>query len=64
MQLYRPYRFFMRHATASAEIIECADDVDAKRRAREIIATNTGYRAVEVWDKERLVYSYPPNDSG
>jgi hypothetical protein len=64
MQRYRPYRFCMLHATASAEIIECADDDDAKRRAREIIATNTGYRAVEVWDKEGLVYSYPPKDSG
>lgn len=54
MQPHRPYRFCMLHATASVEILECADD-DAKRRAREMLAANTSYRAVEVWDKERLV---------
>jgi hypothetical protein len=41
MQRYRPYRFCMLHATASVEIIECADDDDAKRRAREILAASS-----------------------
>lgn len=43
----------------TVEIVECADDNDAKLRGREICSANGFCHGVEIWDSARRVYPYP-----
>jgi predicted dinucleotide-binding enzyme len=55
----RTYRCFLLDAQshiASAQLIVCGNDDDAKLRAREILADKPAYRAIEVWDLDRRVH--------
>jgi hypothetical protein len=58
----RSYQCYLRDrfGIATVEIIESADDGEAKQQAREMLAKNDDrYRAVEVWNRARQVDVYP-----
>jgi hypothetical protein len=59
MQSYRCYLLDRDRRITAVEIVECADDDDAKLRSREICSTSQSCHGVEVWDNARRVYSYP-----
>ena len=62
MHGYRCYLLDAQSHIASAEVVECRDDDEARLRAREILAEKPGYRAIEVWDCGRRVYVHPSGD--
>lgn len=62
LHTYRCYLLDAQSHIASAEVIECPDDDAAKSRAREILAEKPGYRAIEVWDRDRRVHIHMSAD--
>jgi hypothetical protein len=59
MHSYRCYLLDTNRRITTVEIVECADDNDAKLRSREICSANQSCHGVEVWDNARRVYCYP-----
>jgi chromosome condensin MukBEF ATPase and DNA-binding subunit MukB len=59
MKYYRCYLLTDDDHIASARILKCADDEDAKRQCRHVIATNGRFPAAEVWDGARRLYRHP-----
>ena len=59
MHAYRCYLLDVQSHIASAKVVECLDDDEAKLRAREILAGKPGYPAIEVWDGARRVCLHP-----
>jgi CheY-like chemotaxis protein len=62
MRSYWCYLLDAKLRIASAQIVECADDDEAKRKGRAILAASDGLHAVEVWDSTRRVYGYPSEE--
>jgi hypothetical protein len=55
----RPYRCYLlgcRDAIAAVEIIHCAHEGEARRRANDLLVHRPQYHGVEVWDLDRRVY--------
>ncbi len=63
MKYYRCYLLTPDDHIDSAMILRCADDDDAKRQCRQIVATNGGFPAAEVWDGARRVFRYPEDQA-
>ena len=61
MKYYRCYLLTDDDHIAGARVLKCADDAEAKRQGREVIAAERHFAAVEVWDGARRVYRYPEN---
>jgi hypothetical protein len=59
MKYYRCYLLTAEDHIASARVLKCVDDEDAKRQCREVVASNGRYAAAEVWDSARRLYRYP-----
>ena len=55
-----PYRCYLLDAAAchiaAVEIIECADDGEAERKGKDVLAAHPGCAGVEVWDCDRRVH--------
>ena len=51
------YRFYLRRGgqTFAAEVLECDSDSDAMVKAKELLATSTTFRLMEVWQGTRKV---------
>jgi transposase len=67
MATYRCYFLDSRRAIVAVEVIQCADDAEAQRHATAMFQARRGdppiYHGIEVWDRARLVHSYPPDDA-
>jgi hypothetical protein len=50
VKYYRCYLLTHDDHIAGARILECADDAEAKRQGREIIAAERHFAAVEIWN--------------
>jgi hypothetical protein len=48
------------HVTAPATVIECANDREAIGKAAQLV----GGRAVELWERARIIMRFPSNASG
>jgi hypothetical protein len=59
MKYYRCYLLTDDNHIASATILKCADDEDAKRRCQHVVATNGRFPAAEIWEGTRRVYRHP-----
>jgi CheY-like chemotaxis protein len=59
MRSYWCYLLDAKLRVASAQIVECADDGEAKRKGRAMLATSDDLHAVEIWDSTRRIYGYP-----
>ena len=59
MKYYRCYLLAADDHIARAEILKCADDEDARRQCRELVAVNDRHAGAEVWHGARRVYRYP-----
>jgi hypothetical protein len=59
MKYYRCYFLTADDHIASAQVLKCAGDDDAKRQCRELAFTNDRYAGAEIWDGARRLYRYP-----
>jgi hypothetical protein len=62
LHTYRCYLIDAQSHFARAEVIRCARDDEARLRARKLLAEKPDYRAVEVWEGDRRVGTYPASD--
>jgi CheY-like chemotaxis protein len=62
MRSYWCYLLDAKLRIASAQIVECADDEEAKRRGRAMLAASDNLHTVEVWDSTRRIYGYPSEE--
>jgi hypothetical protein len=63
MKYYRCYVLTDDDHIAGARVLKCADDAEAKRQGREVIAAERRFAAVEIWDGARRVCRYPEEPS-
>lgn len=56
MRSYRCYPHDCRYEIATVEIIHCADDMEARRRADDLLVQRPEFHGVEVWELDRRVY--------
>jgi len=59
VKYYRCYLLTDDDHIAGARILKCADDAEAERQGREVIAAERRFAAVEIWDGARRVCRYP-----
>jgi hypothetical protein len=57
MRSYRCYLLDCRHQIAAVEVIECAYDVEARRKADALLVHRPEFHGVEVWELGRRVYA-------
>jgi hypothetical protein len=55
MRTYRCYLLDSKRPVVSVEMLECADDNDARQQAMAILAARNDCCGVEVWDRGRQV---------
>jgi hypothetical protein len=65
-QHYRCYILNDAQRIASAENVWCTTDEDAKREAADLLAANSQYRGIEIWNGTRRVHFQlaPPRAAG
>jgi hypothetical protein len=61
MKYYRCYFLTPDDHIASARVLRCADDEDAKQQCRAAVASAPRYASAEIWDGARRLYRYPEN---
>jgi hypothetical protein len=61
VKYYRCYFLTPDDHIASASVLKCGDDEDAKQQCRAAVAAGPGYASAEIWDGARRVYRYPEN---
>jgi hypothetical protein len=55
MSIYRCYYLDSADRIASADVIYCDTDAEARSRADALLAAS-GYAGIEVWDRDQVVY--------
>lgn len=56
MPAYRFYFLDSNDHIAAAEVVECADDSDAKQKADTLLKERPGFTSVEVWKTKDMVH--------
>lgn len=54
MRTYRCY--FLDYRIAAVEVMECADDEEARQRADALLAERPDFKGVEVWERDRRAH--------
>jgi hypothetical protein len=61
MKYYRCYFLTFDDHIASARVLRCADDEDAKEQCRAAVSAIARCASAEIWDGARRLYRYPEN---
>jgi hypothetical protein len=59
MKYYRCYLLTAEDHIASARILKCADNEDAKRQCDQVVAADTRFAGAEIWDGAHRLYRCP-----
>jgi hypothetical protein len=57
MPAMRTYRcYLLDYHIAAVEVMDCADDDEARQRADALLAQRPDFKGVEVWERDRRVH--------